>query len=274
VSAQDPFETGFAGWRIAKALHAKLHLQIHTDFLSPHFTYTTLNIVRRALARLLLPKADCVRVVSKRIKSSLKRAGYKLKREPVVLPIFVDIEKLRAGKAQFDLNRRYPQFDRIVLVVSRLEREKNIALGIKAFSAVCKQFPKAGLVIVGEGRERSYLEALSERLNLSHQIIFEGWQEDTFSYYKTADVVLNPSLYEGYGLTALEALACGTPVLSTDVGAAREMGATISDPEEFAGALNSILNEPRRAELKHHPYESVKDYLALYQKALKDCYIS
>jgi len=271
VSAQDPFETGFAGWRVARQMGAKLQIQIHTDFLSPYFKHTILNRIRVLFARFLLPRADCIRVVSKRIARSLQATSYKLQATPVVLPIFVDVEKLRAQKPRLNLRARYKQFDRILLIVSRLEREKNVAAALTALAEVQKSHPRAGLIIVGGGSERPRLETMAAALGLGRLVIFEGWQSDVISYYKTADVVLNPSLYEGYGLTVAEALACGTPVLSTEVGAAHEMGATIADIETFGSVLSNMLAEPCRAELKSYPYESFEGYLKGYKKALEHC---
>ena len=97
VTTQDPFEIGLAGWMISKRLKAKLQLQIHTDFLSPHFISGSLkNRIRVILAKFLLPKADSIRVVSERIKQSL--TTYNLRLTTVsVLPIFVDVEKIKSS---------------------------------------------------------------------------------------------------------------------------------------------------------------------------------
>ncbi len=117
VTAQDPFETGFAGWRIAKALNAELNLQIHTDFMSPYFAKTFLNKIRVQIATFLLPKADSIRVVSERIKTSLK--GFNLKKDPTVLPIYVDIEKIEDTCPLFYLKQRYPEFETIGLTFGK-----------------------------------------------------------------------------------------------------------------------------------------------------------
>ena len=276
VSSQDPFESGLACWCITKATNAKFHIQIHTDFLFPHFVraHGLLNYIRVLLARVLIPKADGVRVVSNRIKNSLKHANYKLKQEPVVLPIFVDVQAIRAQKPSLDLHKRYPSLNPILLVVARLEQEKNIGAIINILTEIRKSYPRAGLVIVGEGSEQEKLQGLVGRLALTRHVVFERWQKDVISHYKTADVVIQPSFYEGYGLVVAEALASGTPALSTDVGAAREMGAIIASIEQFGSTLLKMLTEPRKAELKCYPYENVRDYLRLYQKALEDCCIS
>ena len=72
VTAQDPYETGFIAWRIIKKLKTKLEFQIHTDIFNSHFIkHSFANRLRYWMSKFLLPKADHIRVVSKRIRSSL-----------------------------------------------------------------------------------------------------------------------------------------------------------------------------------------------------------
>ncbi|MEK7614392.1 MAG: glycosyltransferase [Patescibacteria group bacterium] len=219
VTSQDPFETGFIGWLIAKKIKAKLQLQVHTDFLSPYFINGDfLNRIRILLARFLLPKADSIRVVSRRIADSLNAKRYTLNAVPKILPIFVDIEKIRGTAPTIDLRKKYPQFDFLVLTTSRLTREKNIELAIEAMREVAKKYPRAGLIIVGSGPEKSNLKLKTENLKLADNVIFEEWSDDIVSYMKTADVFLNTSNYEGFGMSLVEAAASGCPIVSTDVG--------------------------------------------------------
>ena len=225
VSAQDPFETGLAGWRIVRA-HAKgvrLQLQIHTDFLSPYFLKgSVLNKIRVIIAKFLLPKADCIRVVSKRIADSIKNAGIKLKTEPQVLSIFVDVSAIREAPVNVSLNKLRQQFDTIILMVSRLEEEKNIPLALSVLKKVVDKHPKTGLVIIGEGSLLSKLRKCAIGLSLQNNVVFEGSNSDIFSFYKSADIFLHTSNYEGYGLVLVEAAASDCPIVTTDVGIASE----------------------------------------------------
>ncbi|MDP3957997.1 MAG: glycosyltransferase [bacterium] len=219
VTAQDPFETGFVGWRLARYHRAKLELQVHTDFLSPYFARRSFpNRVRVFIARFLLPRAAGIRVVSERIASSLKTKNLKLKTAPVVLPVFIDAEKLMSAQPAFDLHARYPQFNFIALTVARLEPEKNVSLGLRAMVRVIKEYPKVGYVIVGEGSERRNLELLTKNLKLEQNVVFAGWQDDTASFYRGADLYLSTSDYEGYGLSLIEAAIHGVPIVATDAG--------------------------------------------------------
>jgi len=219
ITSQDPFETGFVAWCISKKTKAKLQLQIHTDFLNQYFKSESLvNKIRVMLTRFLLPRADGIRVVSERIVSSLKANSYKLKAIPTVLPIFVDIEKIRKTIPVIDLHKRYPQFDFIFLVASRLTCEKNIEVAIDAMKEIAKKHPKVGLVIVGSGPEENNLKLKVRSCNSGANVVFEPWQSEIISYYKTADAFLLTSNYEGFGMTLVEAAASDCPIISTEVG--------------------------------------------------------
>lgn len=219
ITCQDPFETGIVGWLIARKTGIKLQLQIHTDFLSKSFTRESfLNKIRVQIAKFLLSKADSIRVVSERIKKSLSAISHQLSANVNVLPIFVDTEKIKNTPANFDLHKKYPQFDFIFLVASRLEKEKNISMIIEAFAKVVEAYPKAGLIIVGDGIEKKKLELLVTSKKLLSSIVFEGWQNDLISYYKTADLFVLSSNYEGFGMTLVEATMSGCSVLTTSVG--------------------------------------------------------
>ena len=226
VTAQDPFENGLTAWFLARKLKSKLELQIHTDLFSPYFVqHRILNRVRVMIAKFLLPRADHIRVVSNRIKEPLINKLKISESKIEVRPIFVDVEKIKNAPIKTDLHKKYPQFSKIILMASRLTKEKNIDLAIELMPKFLKQEPKTGLIIVGSGPEEKKLKAKSAKLK--NNIIFEPWSDDLPSYYKTADLFLNTSWYEGYGMTLVEAKAAGCPVLSTDVGVAREIGAKI-----------------------------------------------
>lgn len=261
VSAQDPFETGLAAWRIARRLKIPLHVQIHTDFLSPEYASSLKNRIRILLAGYVLRRASAIRVVSERIRRSVEET-YHVSVPITVLPIFVDVQKIRTMREDPQLIERFSRFKTKLLFVGRLEPEKNAELAVRSFAEAA---PKdACLIIVGEGSERGRLEQLVRQLAMSERILFEG-EREAGPYYRIADLVLMPSRYEGYGLVIVEALAAGKPVLSTDVGVAREMGAIVSNEKDFPRDLKQwFANGPRSAELKTYPYENFETYVRSY----------
>jgi glycosyltransferase involved in cell wall biosynthesis len=213
IGAANPFECGFVAWRLAKKFKNLLYLQIHTDFLNNFFKKESfLNKIRVLTAKFLISRARAIRVVSQRIKNSLV-FDFKISDSKItVLPIFVDIEKIKNYPINVDLHKKYPQFDFIILMASRLTKEKNLNLAIDAVKEMGDK--KTGLIIVGEGPEKR--ESLDN-------IIFESWTDDLVSYYKTADLFLLTSNYEGYAMTLVEAAASGCKIISSDVGIAREI---------------------------------------------------
>ncbi len=245
VSAQDPFLIGLIAWCIAWMRGSKLHLQVHTDLFDPYFTSRSFgNRLKALLARFLLSQADAVRVVSKRIADSLVARGYTA---PNVLPVFVDIESL-AKAEPLDRRARYPNFKKIVLVVARLEKEKDVAASIRAFAEISKADAAVGLVVIGSGSERVALGSLVAELNITKKVVFEGAQ-DPFPFYKAADLTLVTSRYEGFGMVIVEALAAGCSVVSYDVGLAREAGAIIATSADLPRVAIAVLSEGKRGKL-------------------------
>ena len=299
ISTQDPFETGIAGWLIARKFNLPLQLQIHTDFLSPYFGKESfLNKIRVIVGKFLIKRADCIRVVSERIKNSLLQpktfpsrlqpTTYNLQPSIIVLPIYVDIEKIKNTPVNFDVRKKYPQFSFIIMMASRLEKEKNIILGFEIMKELTRQYPKIGMVIIGDGKEKKNLERLVVKYSLQKNIIFEGWQSDLISYYKTANVFLSTSLYEGYGLTIVEALASGCPVVSSDVGIASEMISEgesgfvcpVNDKNCFIRRIQEImeirgLKERLSVNSKIFLGEKItvakEEYLLKYKQSMEEC---
>jgi len=227
ITCQDPFETGIVGVCLKRKFGIPLELQIHTDLFSPFFKKVFfMNRARLFISRFILLKADKIRVVSKRILDSLVEKGID-KTKIYVKPIFVEEQKIVQSLVTIDLKKKYPQFEKIVLVVSRLEKEKNVELAIQSWKEVCEKVSNAGLVIVGSGSRESFLKSLVSKLSLGKSVVFEPWNNEVYSYYKTADVLINTSFYEGYGMTLKEASVVGIPIISTDVGIAREIGANV-----------------------------------------------
>ncbi|MCX6718808.1 MAG: glycosyltransferase family 4 protein [Candidatus Taylorbacteria bacterium] len=247
ITCQDPFLTAMAAISLKKQFNIPLEIQIHTDIGSPNYTKAFTNRIRKVLALSYLPKADSIRVVSNRIKAylvdSLKIDQTKIE----VRPIQIDVQWIKNAPVieSADLHKRYQQFERIILMASRLEKEKNIALAIRAFSEVIKKLPKTALIIVGEGSEARYLRSCALRL-APRNVFFESWADKDVlaSYYKTTDLFLVTSLFEGYGMTLVEAQAAGCKIVSTDVGVAKEVGAIIvkDDAVELAETLVNVLS--------------------------------
>ena len=280
ITSQDPFELGLIGYLLKKKFSLPLQLQIHTDFLSPYFgKESNINKFRVILGKLLLKKADGIRVVSERIKKSIV-VNCKLKIENsaiAVLPIFVDVLKIKNSPVNTNLKQKYPgRF--IVLMASRLTKEKNIGLAIEAIGEIVKKHPQTLLLIVGEGPELKKLKLLTIHYSLQTNVVFEPWTDDLSSYYKTADLFLLTSNYEGYGRTVVEATAADLPVIMTDVGVAVGSVVPVGDKKTLVERLASLIeNSPEREKTLRDQqkvinfYVSKEDYLNRIKQSWFQC---
>jgi len=267
VTAQDPFWLGLIGWLAARQARVPLQLQVHTDIFSPAYRRASLgNRIRFHLARFLLRRTDCIRVVSERIGESLHSAGITA---PIsVLPIFIDAATI-ADAVPADIQKLCPNFSRVLLVAARLEKEKQVGLLLRAMPDILQKVPDAGLLIAGDGSQRCALERLAKQLSITDRVIFLGRRADIFSLYKSVDAVLAATApYEGYGASTVEALAAGAPVVSLDIGIAREAGAIIAANRDSIAATAVYALESNPAGALHFPLPTREQWVAQWKGGL------
>lgn len=259
VTVQDPFETGLIGFLIARWFKVPLHVQVHTDFLSRSFVRgRPLNRIRRLIARYVLQRASRIRVVSESIRESLDAHSSKLSAPISVLPIFVDIAKYA------NITRtKHDRFKIALLWVGRFEEEKNPLFAVQLLEIARKNGHDAGLTLVGSGSLESRLREYVRARGLERYVEFGGWQENLTPFFSVADIMLVTSAYEGYGMALIEALAAGVPVLSLDVGVARESGAIVVGRQKEMGRalLDWIAHGPRKGNLQNYPYIGFESYV-------------
>ena len=279
VSAQDPFEQGLAALRAVRGTNAKLHVQVHTDFLSPWFIRTGnwrspsvrmpfLNQWRRRVADEVLPAASGIRVVSERVKASLvARYGERIP-EPSVIPVMVD-----AVVPDAVVLPAHP-FTFALITVGRLEPEKRIEDILAALKLVVVHYPMVGLFIVGSGRERSRLGRMARSLGLENNVIFiDGWQpaEKAWGLMRSAQAFIQASAYEGYSRTLIEAALARVPIITTDVGIVGEvfkgyedlLSVPVADPTALSLGIVGFIEDNRvRQELPMHAEATARAHLA------------
>lgn len=245
ISAQDPGAMGLIAFFVARIRKKRLHIQIHTE--------QKLSVVER----FVIAKASKIRVVSKKIKCTI---------EPYatcaidVLPVYIDATTYRNAKADLSLRTIVPHTEFLVLAMSRLEPEKNVMSIIDCIATVSSNVAGISLIVVGDGTQKERLQAYVREKKLQN-IAFLPWTTYPETYYKTADLFMTLSAVEGYGLTIVESLLAGTPVLTTRVGIADEYIKSgynswiIDRPCEAAELLGEILHHP-------HAYQCVKEKLS------------
>lgn len=119
---------------------------------------------------------------------------------------------------------RYPAEQPTILVLGRVEFYKRIDLVLRAVAKLREEIPSLQLVVVGDGRARTSLQRLAAELGIQECTLFTGFvsDEDKVAYIRRCHLVVNTSEKEGWGLTVLEANACGLPAVASDVPGLRD----------------------------------------------------
>jgi glycosyltransferase involved in cell wall biosynthesis len=169
----------------------------------------------------------------------------------------VDINEIETAPITKDLKKEFPQFTFILFMASRLTKEKRIDVALYALQKIVLKFPRIGLVIAGDGGEKRNLENLVRNLGLTNNVVFIGWQDNLVSLYKTANMFLVTSDYEGYGMTIIEASAAGCPVVMTKVGIAEDLIVqgqndficSVGDVDCLVGKIVGFISDNSKREL-------------------------
>ena len=181
-----------------------------------------IHSVERWMAR----RADAVVVCSYYMRGHVADIFDIDERRITVIPNGVDPSELRpVGDAQ-ELRLRYAEpYQKLVLLVGRLVYEKGFQLALDALPEVIEQVSNVRFVVAGSGPHEEALKTQAERLGLSSHGTFLGWIGDDalHSLYRIADLCVVPSIYEPFGLVALEAMASGCPCIVADTGGLREV---------------------------------------------------
>jgi glycosyltransferase involved in cell wall biosynthesis len=206
---------------------------------------------------LSIKKADRIIAVSKNTKKDIIEE-YNIDSNKIKVIYNGVNEKYREIRDEIIINKvkeKYKLPKKFILYLGTLEPRKNIKRLIKAFNKVKKSDTK--LVIAGgKGWLYDDIFELVKTLNLENEIIFTGYvdEEDIVPLYNAATVFVYPSLYEGFGLPPLEAMACGTPVITSNVSSLPEVvgeAAITIDPyniEDISSAIRKVLNSEKLKE--------------------------
>jgi glycogen(starch) synthase len=147
-------------------------------------------------------------------------------RRIAVIPNGIDPSELRPAADLQSLRRKFAApHEKLVLFVGRLVYEKGFQLALDALPSVLEGVEDVRFLVAGSGTHEAELKAQAERLGLSEHGSFLGWIGDDVlhSLYRIADLCVVPSIYEPFGLVALEAMASGCPCIVADTGGLREV---------------------------------------------------
>jgi glycosyltransferase involved in cell wall biosynthesis len=237
------------------------------------------------MASLFYPWASGIVAVSKGVAEDLAHITkipldeIKVIYNPIITPEFLEQSLEPVDHPWFSQSARskIP----IVIGVGRLEKQKNFDVLIHAFAKVKEQYPiPVRLVILGEGTLRSSLEKLIHTLGLSDSIVLPGFVGNPQAYMAQASVLVLSSIFEGFGNVICEAIAVGTPVVSTDCksgpseildGGKYGQLVEVGDVDSMTESILQILNAPPDIEMlkqRGHQFsldKAVIEYLKVIQ---------
>ncbi len=172
-----------------------------------------------------------------------------------VVPQGIDprFEPLPDNQERRAVLERYGVRQPYIFYVGGINARKNIARLFEAFACIAADYPDLTLVMGGKRQWRTgEIDATLQRLDLGERIHFTGYVDDADlpALYSAAELFAFPSLYEGFGFPPLEAMACGTPVVTSNVSSLPDVAgdaALLVDPytiEDIAGAMRRLLDDP------------------------------
>ena len=300
-----PYETALASTMVDVIAHNKLDL-LHVHYAIPHASAafmakqilkkkgkeipvittlhgTDITLVGRdktyaPVVTFSINESDAITAVSNNLRDETYKS-FIIEKEIEVIYNFVDVQRFTRKPIDAFKKVIAPNGERILLHASNFRKLKRVPDVVKIFAEVNKQIPSR-LLFVGDGPERTGVESLSRELGIFDQISFVGKQEQMEDILAIADLFLLPSEYESFGLAALEAMAAGVPVVSTNAGGLTEINihgetgflGNVGDVEtmsKYAVQIlkeGSILNGFKEKAAAHAKKFDISNIVPLYEK--------
>jgi len=232
-------------------------------------------------------KSDAVTAVSKSLKDDTLRL-FDIEKEINVITNFIDVKKVKDDFTDCQRHIMADKEEKIVTHISNFREVKRIPDVIRIFYNIQKKIP-AKLMMVGEGPEREPAERLCRALGIDDKVVFFGNSNEIDRILCFSDLFLLPSETESFGLSALEAMASGVPVISSNTGGIPEVNsegfsgylsnvgdvdAMSSNAIEILGDEDKLINFKANAKTQARKFtidNIVPQYEALYQDTLKTC---
>ena len=202
-------------------LKDKRDLKVITTLHGTDITLVGLEPSFLPLVKFSIEESDGVTAVSRFLKEKTL-TNYNISKKIEVIPNFIDTEVLKPKENGCFRKNLATKGEKIIVHTSNFRQVKRVSDTIRILEKVIKEVP-AKLILVGDGPDRSECERLCRELKLCDQVKFLGKQDGLVEILNSADLFLIPSQSESFGLAALEAMACGIPVVSSSVGGLPEL---------------------------------------------------
>ncbi|MGN0384183.1 MAG: glycosyltransferase family 4 protein [Eubacterium sp.] len=233
--------------KMVVTIHDLIHL-VYPEFLPNKFAYWYAKI----MIGIAIKKAYKIITVSEYTKKDIMKYYKHTNPEKIVvtyetiLPQYKEIDKKELAYLYEKFN--VPKDKKLVMYVGNIKPHKNLKRLLEAFSKI-DNIENTLLLLVGKSFKQYDLDDIEQELNISNKVIHTGivTDEELVGFYNLADLFVFPSLYEGFGLPPLEAMACGTPVIASNTSSMPEVlgdAAHYFDPlciEEITSAINEEL---------------------------------
>lgn len=278
----------YAGYMAKQMLKAEgIYIPMVTTLHGTDITLVGSHPFYKSAVTFSINHSDYVTSVSENLKQDTLKL-FNIKREIEVIPNFIELEKNHEDVSIPCRRSVMARSDQKILThISNFRKVKRIPDVIEIFYKV-QQKLDAKLMMVGDGPEKEKAEILCEKLGISHKVIFFGNSNEVDQILSYTDLFLLPSETESFGLAALEAMAWGVPVISSNSGGLPEVNfegysgylSNVGDTDDMAAKAISILESEENLQLfKKNALEVAKKfdiknilpiYEALYERALSE----
>jgi N-acetyl-alpha-D-glucosaminyl L-malate synthase BshA len=278
----------YAAYMAKKMLHEEgIILPIVTTLHGTDITLVGSHPFYKTAVTFSINKSDAVTSVSQSLKEDTQRL-FNTKKEIKVIPNFIDIDKYQNNFKSCDRDLLAQPNERVITHVSNFRPVKRISDVIEIFYKIQKEVPSK-LMMVGEGPERKNAEQLCKTYQIEDKVVFLGNSNEVNKILCFSDLFLLPSQTESFGLAALEAMASGVPVISSNSGGIPEVNiegvsgflSPVGALDEMAENALKIIKDKdvlirfkKGAQLTSNKFDILKIvpfYEAIYEDALQNC---
>lgn len=220
-----------------------MHIPVITTLHGTDITLVGRDKTYAPVVAFSINQSDAITAVSQNLRDETYKI-FKIEKEIEVIRNFVDVK--RFNRKPIDAFRKViaPQGEKILLHASNFRKVKRVQDVVKIFYEVNKHL-KSKLLFIGDGPERYTAEDLARELGIFDEMRFVGKQEQMEDILAIGDLFLLTSEYESFGLAALEAMAAGVPVVSTDAGGLSEIN--IAGVTGYLGKIGDIATMSKQA---------------------------
>ena len=289
-----PYETALASKLVDVAMHDRLDL-VHVHYAVPHASaaYLAKQILKEKgiqlpvvttlhgtditlvgkdstyapVVEFSINHSDGVTTVSESLKSDTLN-HFNIVKEIEVIPNFVDFNRFTISNKEHFKKAIAPGGEKVLIHVSNFRKVKRVEDVVYVFQKIHNEIP-CRLLMVGDGPERNNVENLCRNMGICDDIRFLGKQEAVEELLAVSDVFLLPSESESFGLAALEAMACGVPIISTNTGGLPEINihgttgylSNVGDIDEMSRFVIDLLeNEEKLSQFKKNAVEQAMNF--------------